>query len=356
MHQVSKSEVMRKPWNWQTAWSNFLELHGDWWECRTAQCAYVYYLPTPVITSLAGCRTRRSQSPFFNRAEAQAEHAFNQLCDWRPEMIGVAKSGEPIRYGYLVDDLVEWRPDSRQSETLGSDHSFARAIDYRQAVTQSQMVHIAWLIQQDDYWMQLHGLKSQFDTLPITVDFEAIDGKGVPLATLYKESQERRIRTSELSKFINDLVQFASRWCLSGFATWDLPLPRHPLLEMPLEIQLQHRLETERDPGLPAFLPGSRLFGNQRTVWQLPYPDPRETRPARYRAEDRELGIKAVHKCNRLLKLYLTDVAIHDRFGGEMPRGMVGRMLIGLAEVLRLDADRVKTMRSSYLRAMRGSL
>ena len=339
---------------WYGRWASFLESHGDWWELQSSSGEAVYCLPGPVIDEL--CDSHSARTPRGHRHERiltagqeRSERDFTDLCawwcQWHQDVVGVSDCGVPIPYPFLNEQLVHWRAGRPPAGNHWID-MFGELHQTRLAICQSQMVHAAWLIQQPKYWHDLTEIRKRWRRIRHLVTFSEASGRLVPLAALAIHARRGDIPDQTVARFHEDVWAFARRWHLAGWITWHLPLPQLPLLDLPAEIVYHCRCRDEPRSAIPSFYPPQRLFGEWKTVWQSPIPDPRQLNQGQC---SRRVAEACLH--NELptyalvLRLFLAELAARTRFGGMLPRGVTGRLMAGLADEVGRDVEHVKRIR-----------
>lgn len=344
---------------WHGRWASFLNSHRGWWERQSSLGDPVYCLPGPVIDELCRSQPRLDRRPprerILTEDEECGERDFTALCRWWAEwdqnVVGITGSGLPIRYPLLNDQLIRWRAGRTPTRTRGRNSwtsMFGKLHKIQLAVGQSQMVHAAWLIQQSEYWDGLTELKNRWRGIRDQVTFGEVTGSVAPLAALAIDARIGNGTSKKVSKFHEDMWEFARRWNIAGLTTWDLPIPQGPLLGVPMSVVSLCRCQDDSSAAFPGFIPPQRLFGDWKTVWQLPTPDPRrhsQTQSSRCSAKpclQNQIPTYAL-----VLRVFLAELAVRSRFNGTLPRGMFAPLCGGLAKELGRNADHIRRTRSS---------
>ena len=337
---------------WNDRWNLFLASHHEWWSRRSDGCEQVYCLPTPVLNSLCESHPPRNtgshcRKRLISESEETNERAFIDLCQqWHECAIGVTSRGEVLRYDLLSMDLADWRPSSRRS-TDNVVRIFDKGSQENLAIEQGQMVHVAWVIQQSDYRRELRAIRTQWRNLRENLPFHVISGRLIPLDTWANEMQWSRFTSRAEADFLMELWEFANRWEIAAFLTWDIPIPRGRFWHLPGDSRHTLRLRTDTAFSLPRFIPRSRLDGDRKVVWQ---------RPTSLRGHSGSDGAncrqKGVITHHQILKAFFAELATRSRFGGILPHGARARLLEGLAAQLGKDSGHlkrlIKTLRPAF--------
>ena len=330
---------------WNDRWNLFLASHHEWWSRRSDGCEQVYCLPDRVLGSLCDSHpplnTRAHRRPrLISESDEAHERAFIDLCrQWDECVIGVTSRGEVLRFNLLAMDLAIWRPSSRRS-TDNVVRMFDKGRHENLAIEQSQMVHVARVIQQSEYWIELKAIRARWRDLQKNLPFHIISGRLIPLDTWGNETQQCRFASHAEADFLMGLWEFANRWEIAAFLTWDIPIPRGRFWHLPGDPRRTLRLRTDSTFSLPQFIPPSRLYGDQKIIWQRPT----STLLGHTDSERVRCRQKSVMKHHQILKAFFAELATRSRFGGILPHGAKARLLEGLAAQLGKDSGHLKRL------------
>ena len=333
---------------WGSAWGLF---QSDWrgWLGLVDAAAPAYCLPDTVIEGLGLPDPVRptNRRVFLSADEADAEFAFTALCrEFSSQCVGVWLE-RPINFPLLssaaaappiiipADLTARWAASTGRSEQLLSNQVDDLVANLHRT-NQQLLGFCGWLLTNDGFQQELHDLRDLWRP-------SDNHGSGIGLfRPAMVDAAGRRPGTRRLSgrkaRFCGALDNLCSKWSLAGLATWDLPLPLGPLESVPAALI-------------------ARLRGPDATVDHFPpfYDIPSDV-DLREQVRDRQMvdgelqGIPDLPVTNtspraghlsglaNLLRVWLIENAVYQRYG--KPRGIVSRIVDGMAEHLGVGSDR----------------
>ena len=332
----------------KAAWNEFQSSHAVWWELRSSSGDPVYRLTEHVLDEL--CDSRPARTPGSHRRrrlltteEERGERAFLGYC--RPlGLVGVTACGAPIQYPFLDTALGAWRP-GRKLPRADLDIHFHDAHQILLAARQSQMVHAAWLVQQPGYWNGINAIRTQWAKVRRRVSFDEICGRHVPLASLATNGLAN-VNDPQVQQLHADVWHLARRWRIACWLTWHFPIPEGLLTGVPASMLQDFRGRDDVDAAVPDFMPIARVIGEGKVIWRQPI----SSLPGGHiRLKSDGSGPvclqNQVKAQGLLLQVYISELAVRQRFGSTLPRGLSGRLNAGIAQELGWDEDHVKRQR-----------
>jgi hypothetical protein len=334
---------------WDSAWGSFQSDWRGWWG-RVDAAAPAYCLPDLVIEGLGLPDPVRptNRRVFLSADEADAEFAFTALChEFSPLCIGVWLD-HPINFPLIdspvaapptaipADLAAQWAASTGRSEQLLSNQIDDLHTNLHRT-NQQLLGYCGWLLANDGFQQELHELR---DLWRRSDNHDSGTGlfRPAPVDAAGRRSGTRRL-SGRKARFYGALDNLCSKWSLAGLATWDLPLPLGPLVSLPASLI-------------------ARLRGPDATVDHFPpfYDIPSDVN-LREQVRDRQMtdgelqGIPDLPVTNtspraghlsglaNLLRVWLIENAVYQRYG--KPRGIVSRIVDGMAEHLDVGEDRV---------------
>jgi hypothetical protein len=151
----------------------------------------------------------------------------------------------------------------------------------------------------------------------------------------------------DLALFHSDLSGFASRWGLTGLATWDLPVPRGILEDVPFGLAARLVGPDHPTTVLPSHLDLPSDIDLRRRIREG------QMRVAKDAGIDQEHPLTdtstrggSASQYENALRLWLIERSVAARYG--KPRGFVARVLGASGRYLGCSVDRVKQLRKIY--------
>ena len=270
MSSISQ-DVRRRPLMcWSSRWEEFLTNHHQWWERVSSQEAVVYAMTPCLIEALAesaesrrdrqtSSKPRRGPGSFLSPADAEAERSFIRVCSTQTEIVGIRADGAPVRYP-LWTDFVGNRPcrvckreatASKATSIVDSDSSvhnhkaapasfMATLRDQHESrdvvVRRAQLRYAGWLLQQPDFQRGVSCLRARWEAVAQFLPPDMINGRLFSLPGIVDHVDNLACGNQHVREFLVVLSRFAARWCLLGFASWDLPIPYRPLTGLPTDV------------------------------------------------------------------------------------------------------------------------
>lgn len=322
--------------------AEFLTEHHDW-AGRFPSGELVYAIPEVALGSLA--RPTSSHPPArFDRATVDVERAFARLCRGL-NAVGVWGT-TPVSFPLLRPPVPP--PDTAAMRARGWSVAQMAAIgglvDQTTGANQRLVGVAGWLMTEPTFLHAVGDLRTRWEALPPFLRPRFPLDRGCVSAD---DAATPRVRVVE--EFVAAFEPVLDRWGLTGFATWDLPVPQGPLLPNPL----------------PASSPAHPRHGVHLFV-PIHYPlqgDDDLLRRVRdeQRAQAADLGIDLsfgglAHPETHayLVRLQHLERAIRARFPGHRPRGLIDHIEEAAAVVLSLSTDRVRRLRIDLAACRRG--
>jgi hypothetical protein len=331
-----------------------LEQHREWYNGRILNSLEpAYTLPVSVITALSTATEARGSGRASRRlisdADEQAERSFRQTCEsYSPDTIGFWRD-QPVQYSLLfpveanlglsealVSVLMEGGTTKEQVRV-----SLAQAARTSAERRHQMLGYVGLLCQNEQFIAERDQLKVAFSTLPPHTALSQSSG-----GLLAPELSEA------LQSFYNGVRDLIQKWNLTGFATWDLPIPQGPLDSAPVGLI-------------------SRLRGPQtRVTYVPPYYDVssnvnlREEQRERQRREGQAAGVNLEFPlCDTsarrgesgrinpssyetMFRIWLIHITVRRRYG--RIRGAAARMDDALATDFGISPERIRHLRRQF--------
>jgi hypothetical protein len=232
---------------WHVRWETFLAAHAEWW-ARTPQAKPVYWLPKPVVDQLeheveGTGREHPGRPAPLTCAEAAAENAFRECCrSFSPSVVGVW-DGCPVSYDPLVASSPitisekQWR--WLGWDAVGSYQRMSAALEAVQGkaevVRHEQLAFAGWLTFNRSYQKEKKDLATRCANLGLSLLLPLLvnpaDQAPSPAVASCEPLPARE------AAFLEEFTEFRRKWYLNRLVTWDLPLPRGPLEQLPLGLK-----------------------------------------------------------------------------------------------------------------------
>jgi hypothetical protein len=355
---------------WVELWESFTDAHRGWWDRHGP--GPVYAVPEPVVRELARAvpavpPQHRAKGPLIGDGDAAAEHAFREVCTrYGSGTVGVW-AGLPVRYDLLLpapvtpplsDELISqlgW--DSRELMTgVGADPVPAGGIrrevaelEVRLAQTRRRLLgYVGYLTMNEAYKSEREVLRRQWSSLPdpplFPISAQVHDQPPVASEGVVAESAPL---PGEVGAFLDGMGRFLRKWQLAWMVTWDLPAPQGPIDLVPLDLAAR-------------LLGPGQLVGYRPQFFDPPASeDDREESRRRQRQAARGAGLPGDHPLAGLggrgddastyescFRLWLIEAAVRRRY--REPRGLVSRLTPAFTELVGVDEERVRQLRSRY--------
>lgn len=344
----SAGDSISQPDHWKRRWARFLSEHGDWWSRRTASSDAVYAIPKYVIDELcnlgpSGPR-RHNGRRFFSEDDAQSERAFSDHCQSQNQCVVGVNTTDDIIHFDLLSQKADWQPNANRKIEV-SDRIAAKAWNRHRAITESQLVHVALLIQQPCYWRELMAIRTRWQELrdDLELPFNSVNGRSVPFDAWVTEAQLEQSQSSAESELRMALWHFSQKWEVAAFLTWELPIPKRPVTHPPPASCDSLRVVEQPSFSMPSYFAWSRLFGDGKPVWNWD-----RSSPITEGLGTETSGDRFVKKHSDLLHLYLAEIAVCSRFCGSLPHRGVTCFLRGMERELGISSEHVKRFRKCY--------
>jgi hypothetical protein len=225
--------------------AGFAADHASWYDHFPSD-EPLYALPTSVISRMETSGPQRVAA--MDSATAQAERSFTRLC-LAAGAVGTW-SGRPIVYPWLLSSL----PPPTAALILRTWDDPKMVFQFQQAFEELDRIrpnlagYAGRLMTDPAFVAARDALRVRWRMLPwdLRLSFPLSGAAEVPRPGDNLDSD----RTG-LGRFLIELHRFLADWELLGLATWDLPLPRGPLLPDPRPSGPRGRLLLD----LPAWFP-----------------------------------------------------------------------------------------------------
>lgn len=316
---------------WQNALAAFRTKHNNWWQ-RVSRENPVYTLPEEVVLALeGGCSRssrRRSRKSLIEDDDAEAERDFVALCDsYFMPVVGVW-GNRPLVFHAMAGTRSENAQVARlHHQVLG---------------------YIGWLLANNAFSEELLHVKARWLELPDHLRFPV--GLEEPCGWLWSEilpqTPTMRDKTTEFQQFHSQMCRFTEKWQLQGLLTWELPVPRSPLVyakladvrfmnpstlvvtwpfyyDLPSSDDLRQMLrEAQRQAAMEA---------GHLEEFPITQTSPRHNNPSQYESA---------------FRFWLIEHTVRSRYGDS--RGMAASLVDGLTERFRISPARFKSIRKLF--------
>lgn len=343
---------------WDHRWTQFRNEYNIWWERVSRNRRVVYSLTPCMIESLsAPASSSRAAQPLINRDDRLAELAFYRLCSSQPDTVAVALDGEPIRFPLWVgaEAQLSCSPcapaaitnEAFAEQTPASDHlpasarridreaeTMMRSIDHRfreisTIVERDQLCRAGWLVQQRSYCEEVVELQTRWQTLPCRPPFNMISGSLHTLPGMVDKTDELAGDDAALREFLDNLCCFATRWSISGFRDWALPVPQRPLHNFTADVV-------------------HALRGPSAVVSYEPPHQRQHSRPTGTGRPEQMRSVGALTTENEtVFRMFILEHAMRQRVDGS-ESGVVTRFLSAVASHFQCGERTAKRFRSRY--------
>ncbi|MDA1229813.1 MAG: hypothetical protein O2856_03475, partial [Planctomycetota bacterium] len=243
---------------WSNLWEVFLSQHEQWWKKRIGEnLEPAYTLPKFVlsclVTSTKASEGRRALSRLLSEEDEKAERDFRTTCErFLPSIVGVWR-GQPVTYPLLFPVEEKLGVDEHQLQLLMECDGFRgkkpRQIRALLAENQKQLVeirhqllgYVGFLNVDEQFCAERKHLRELWDVLPPDSLLPQTSASllAPPVPIVGPPSYEQH--SKPLNEFYEALRVCIQKWNLTGFATWDLPLPQGPLRPLPAGLITQLR-------------------------------------------------------------------------------------------------------------------
>ena len=376
---------------WSSHWDTFLSEHGPWW-ARVSSGRHVVYPLTPCLiatlseTSEArrdrnaqleprqNVRGRRGPGACLDSTDAEAELSFAQVCSTNSETVAVRPDGTPVRY-HLWSDFEEEllcaecrralptdtappdrdmgsSPDDRDRVAQQFMDDMCERFESREiAIRRNSLRYAGWLIQQPDYQDGIATLRRRWMELANPLPFDMITGRlfslpGIGDYVNYLAAESRPVR-----EFLLDIIEFAVKWSLIGFASWELPIPQRPLHGLPADLIYGLRGPSAVVSHSPVYLNETSLHSvrtpfaaDRRLEAELtgfPGNNPQKSLTERSLVSDPET----------VMRMYILETAVCQRVP-ENTKGLVARILDAFVNHFGCAERHGKRLRGGYSRSL----
>lgn len=282
---------------WKNQWADFLQSHHDWWENISADNPAVYAMTECLIGSLRdGSNPFLSEADenaeraflrvcaFHNDVVGVRNHGEPiAYLLWDPDDLACSECTRPpceidvfpvaqgdrdhfhnveIQLRNLQEELkvlLNQTPiDRDQIRNVGTQfhqidkdqlwgfinhranlfmENVTSALQTRaMTIRRNQLRHAGFLLQHPEYRENIHRFVERSQVFDQVDLFQLICGKRFSLPGMRGRSHEIIQGDPPFAHFFEDLSQFAARWCIAGFTTWDLPVIQIPLEGFPVEV------------------------------------------------------------------------------------------------------------------------
>ncbi len=360
--------------SWSNLWEVFLDQHEQWWEKRIGEnLEPAYTLPEFVLKELSTATAKqgncRAVKRLLSEADEKAERSFRETCvSYLPNIVGVWR-GQPVTYPLLFPVEENLGVDEHQLQLLMECDGFRgknpRQIRASLAEKQKQLVeirhqllgYVGFLNVDEQFCAARKHLRGLWDALPpdslLPQTSTSLLAPPVPIVGPPSHEQHSK----PLNEFYEALRVCTQQWNLTGFATWDLPLPQGPLTRLPVGLIIQLR----GPDATVDFVPGYYDVPSRVNL--------REELRDRQRHEGEAAGLKS--------ELPLTDISARRKKNGtyemsayeskfrswfvetivesryENIRGAKARLDKAFADELGISEVRVKKLRNEYAKSLK---
>jgi len=366
--KVTAEELESDFRSWSTLWEVFLDQHEQWWEKRIGEnLEPAYILPEFVLKELSTATAKqgncRAVKRLLSEADEKAERSFRETCEkFLPSVVGVWR-GQPVTYSLLFPVEKNLGVDEYQLQLLmdidayhgKTKRQILDSLNENQValvkLRHQLMGYVGFLNVNEQFCAERKCLRELWDALPpdspLPRTSASLLAPPVPIAgpPLYEQ------HSKPLHEFYEALRVCIQKWNLTGFATWDLPLPQGPLTRLPAGLITQLRgPEATVD-----FVPG---------YYDVPSRvDLREELRDRQRHEGKAAGLKSelpltdisarerngryeMSAYETKFRLWFVEISVESRY--ESIRGAKARLDKAFADELGISEERVKKLRIEY--------
>ena len=344
----------------------FLAHHQQWCNERIGHNTEpAYTLPDSVVSALSTETEARGNNRASRRliaeADERAERSFRETCQaFSSDTIGVWRD-QPVQFPWLIPAENNLGFNDQNVSTLtpsGSTKERTRAA-LRQcqanlaAIRHQLLGYVGFLNCDDQFISERDRLKSQFESLPSDTPLPQSSAGllSAPVASQLMPEYERMSDAHQL--FYSSLRELIQRWYLTGFATWDLPLPQGPLDNAPVNLISRIRGPQTRVNYVPAFL---SVPSNANLREELTDRQRHEAQAAGVNSEFPRTDISARHGESGAINLsshetrfriWLVHVTVFRRYG--KIHGVKSRLNAALATELGISDQRVKKLCQDFV-------
>ena len=336
---LDSRDLLIYPAHWiDEEWEDFASKHQGWLQ-EVKRAGPLYCLPKEVIDSLAQCSRPKCQ--LLNRQAIKAEQDLARLCG--PVRAVGFSEGRFIYYPFLVAAPAgsSGQPSTAESSWLSS------VVSDDEAILERLKGYVGRLVT-DPLFMA--------DVAPLSARWQRWSESQRPILPLQRFICANHYpvlvhtATAEQNAFEESFRVFCDRWLLAGMVTWDLPVPRGPVLPAAGQPTL------ECDPAgmltlvVPFFYP---LLGDDSLPVAIYR---RQKADVRQKGLDPDLaGLTHYKAYGHMLAVAHLEQVIMNRYGhGKHPYGVVSQVEEALHHVLGVGLDQIKKFRKAISACRRG--
>jgi len=336
---IKDQDLSGYPAHWvEESWESFSGEYRDWLDVFGSSNP-LYCLPQKAIDCLA--REKLDDSPLMASKAIAAEKALASLCHLAPA-VGFA-SGRFIFYPLLGSSI---KGDANDTLKLKSSRLWSPAI-VQESIRERLKGYAGRLITYPAYLKDVASLKALWNAWPDT------RRPILPLArSICTNDYPVLVHTgsSEQNAFETDFQAFCDKWLITGLATWDLPVPKSPVLPGEQCTSHESLLAGMLTLNIPFFFPLVERDSILATIYE------EQRKVAEGKGLLPELSAISHYKAyGRLLEAAHIEYVILSRFGpGQPRRKLVGSVEKALGAVLSVSPDQVKKLRKAISASRRG--
>ena len=369
MQHISTQNVGSEWRAGEEGWAPFLKQHPQWCRQRIGDNTEpAYTLPEFVVTALSAATeargNKRAIPRLLSEADEQAERSFRETCEsYLPDTIGVWR-GQPVQYPpfNVRQDLgfneLQLRVLAKScGNTEQQIKSSLKVCETKSVETRHQLLgYVGFLSLDEQFIAEREQLKNLWRELPADSLLPQTSASllAAPLPAQLVPGSGRL--SDKHQSFYSGLRELINKWHLTGFATWDLPLPQGPLASVPVGAI-------------------SRLRGSDATINYVPaYFDipskvnQREESRESQRLEGQAAGVNSEFPLTdisarhgksgnlepssyaTIFRIWFAEVTLHRRYG--KIHGVKARLDEAFADEMRISEERVKKLRQEYAGAI----
>lgn len=360
--------------SWSNLWDVFLDQHEQWWKERIDEnLEPAYTLPEFVLKELSTATAKQGNclavKRLLSEADENAERSFRETCvSYLPNIVGVWR-GQPVAFPLLFPVEENLGVDAHQLQLLMECDGFrgknSRQIRALLAENQKQLVeirhqllgYVGFLNANEQFCAERKRLRELWDVLPPDSLLPQTSASllAPPVPIVGPPSYEQH--SKQLNEFYEALRACVQKWNLTGFATWDLPLPQGRLTRLPAGLISQLR----GPDATVGFVPG---------YYDVPSKvDLREELRDRQRHEGEAAGLKSelpltdisarrkkdstyeMSAYESKFRRWFVETIVESRY--ENIHGAKARLDKAFAHELRISEERVKKLRVEYAKSLK---